>query len=225
MSATSPRPSSVANSPDPADSRIPCWLDCDPGHDDCFAILLAGELLAVTSSELLDGALLQAAQSTAQLLYIVGLAQIVQCLAGHHPKLRLLGISTVAGNQTVEKTTANAVSMAAAAGLEVGERWVVPCMAPTMSAACSTGSARPAFDMQPGRQDLCLWLSRIWTAASSRAWPHNHCMNNHCMKWPRTCAGVFKGQGKPLMRKVRHIASNSVFHMCFESHTSMQDAL
>eukprot|EP00891_Asterochloris_glomerata_P006244 jgi/Astpho2/6244/Aster-03649 len=41
-------------------------------------------------------------------------------LKWHHPKLRLLGISTVAGNQTVEKTTANAVSMAAAAGLEIG---------------------------------------------------------------------------------------------------------
>jgi inosine-uridine nucleoside N-ribohydrolase len=44
-------------------------LDCDPGHDDAIALLLA--------------------------------------LAS--PELRLLGVTTVSGNQTVEKTTANAI--------------------------------------------------------------------------------------------------------------------
>lgn len=44
-------------------------LDCDPGHDDAIALLLA--------------------------------------LAS--PEVRLLGVSTVAGNQTLEKTTANAI--------------------------------------------------------------------------------------------------------------------
>lgn len=38
--------------------------------------------------------------------------------AGHNSKLRLLGISTVAGNQTVEKVTVNALGVVDAAGLQ-----------------------------------------------------------------------------------------------------------
>jgi inosine-uridine nucleoside N-ribohydrolase len=47
----------------------PILLDCDPGHDDAIALLLALAL----------------------------------------PELELLGVTTVAGNQTLEKTTANAI--------------------------------------------------------------------------------------------------------------------
>ncbi len=54
-------------------------LDCDPGHDDAIAILLA---------------------------------------AGH-PGIELLGITTVAGNQTLPKVTRNALAICAAAGIEV----------------------------------------------------------------------------------------------------------
>ena len=54
-------------------------LDCDPGHDDAIAILLAG----------------------------------------NNPKLNLLGISVVAGNQTIEKTAKNALNVASYLGIDV----------------------------------------------------------------------------------------------------------
>lgn len=62
--------------------RTKIWLDCDPGHDDAMAIMLAG----------------------------------------HSPSVELLGLSTVAGNQTVEKTTVNALrvlSLADIRGVDV----------------------------------------------------------------------------------------------------------
>jgi purine nucleosidase len=55
----------------------PVIIDCDPGHDDALALLLA---------------------------------------AGD-PRLRLLGVTTVAGNQTLEKTTRNAQRILALAGV------------------------------------------------------------------------------------------------------------
>ncbi|PHH50329.1 Uridine nucleosidase [Ceratocystis fimbriata CBS 114723] len=55
---------------------VPLWLDCDPGHDDAFAILLAA----------------------------------------YHHNIQLLGISTVFGNASLEKTTPNASSILTAIG-------------------------------------------------------------------------------------------------------------
>ncbi len=52
-------------------------LDCDPGHDDAIAILLAA----------------------------------------HHPDIELLAITTVAGNQSVDKTTVNALKVCALADI------------------------------------------------------------------------------------------------------------
>ncbi|HCI80902.1 MAG TPA: pyrimidine-specific ribonucleoside hydrolase RihA [Ktedonobacter sp.] len=52
-------------------------LDCDPGHDDAIAILLAGK----------------------------------------HPDIDLLAITTVAGNQSLDKTTLNALKVCSLAGL------------------------------------------------------------------------------------------------------------
>lgn len=54
-------------------------LDCDPGHDDAVALLLAG----------------------------------------NNPKLNLLGITVVAGNQTIEKTAKNALNVSSYLGINV----------------------------------------------------------------------------------------------------------
>lgn len=54
-------------------------IDCDPGHDDAVAILMAAS----------------------------------------HPKIELLGITTVRGNQTVEKTTRNALNICQYLGIDV----------------------------------------------------------------------------------------------------------
>src|SRR3954447_21830521 len=62
----------------------PILLDCDPGHDDAIAMLLA-----------------------------LG-----------SPELDLRGIATVAGNQTLEKTTANAIRVLELAGGEDGAEGV-----------------------------------------------------------------------------------------------------
>ncbi|KAJ5897531.1 hypothetical protein N7504_007819 [Penicillium tannophilum] len=58
------------------ETRTPLWLDCDPGHDDAFAILISAL----------------------------------------HPALDLLGITTIHGNASLAKTTANAGSILEAIG-------------------------------------------------------------------------------------------------------------
>jgi ribosylpyrimidine nucleosidase len=63
----------------PAGTKRKIIMDCDPGHDDAVAILMAAR----------------------------------------HPSLELLGITTVRGNQTIEKTTRNALHVCQWLGIEV----------------------------------------------------------------------------------------------------------
>jgi len=58
-------------------SRVPVWLDCDPGHDDAIALIAASQLC------------------------------------------QLVGVSTVAGNATLARTTQNALALCEAFGLSV----------------------------------------------------------------------------------------------------------
>src|SRR5262245_12870577 len=76
---------------------VPVLLDCDPGHDDAIAIMLA---------------------------------------AGN-PAIDLLGITTVAGNQTLPKTTLNARRVCTAAGIT--------------SVPIAAGRAQPLHGRLPGR--------------------------------------------------------------------------
>jgi inosine-uridine nucleoside N-ribohydrolase len=72
---------------------LPVWLDCDPGHDDALAIMLAA----------------------------------------YAPGIRLLGLSTVHGNQTLAKTTLNArrvLAMAGVRGVRVAPGAAKPLLRP-----------------------------------------------------------------------------------------------
>jgi inosine-uridine nucleoside N-ribohydrolase len=97
--------------------KKPVWLDSDPG--------------CARSSKLGARRPAQARLQRRQLLRVTRLGNFYEAcpacrhddamaliLAGHSPALHLLGVSTVAGNQTVEKVTDNALRVLAAAGLQ-----------------------------------------------------------------------------------------------------------
>lgn len=82
--------------------------------------------------------------SDASVLRTAGKAALVHHAivpAGHNSKLRLLGISTVAGNQTVDKVTLNALGVVAAAGLQHISMFILLCV---LHAQLSITSSWPA---------------------------------------------------------------------------------
>ncbi len=71
--------------------RVPLWLDCDPGHDDAIAILLAAYGRRRRQNRM-------------------------------ESVVRLAGVSSVAGNQSVDKTHENAVRVLDAYGVRMESR-------------------------------------------------------------------------------------------------------
>ena len=116
---------------------IPVILDCDPGHDDAIALLLA--------------------------------------LAS--PRLRLIGVTTVSGNQTLEKTTANAIRvldylsradlpvLAGASAPLVRERRVA---ADVHGETGLDGPDLPPPSRQPGATHAIDWIARELTDSDER---------------------------------------------------------
>jgi inosine-uridine nucleoside N-ribohydrolase len=86
--------------------RKAVWLDCDPGHDDAFAIILAA----------------------------------------YHPSLELIGISTIVGNQTLDRTTQNAFKVAHIAGLSTN----IPIVRGCSESLCQQASICPEIHGQTG---------------------------------------------------------------------------
>jgi inosine-uridine nucleoside N-ribohydrolase len=123
-----------------ASTCLPVWLDCDPGHDDALALILAA----------------------------------------HSPAVRLLGVSTCHGNQTLAKTTLNArrvLAMAGVAHIPVIPGAAKPLLRPARvcaeihgasgldgpdvaeHACCDAHHAPPAGDRAVTRMHAALWAA------------------------------------------------------------------
>jgi purine nucleosidase/pyrimidine-specific ribonucleoside hydrolase len=122
--------------PRPRPAPTPIILDCDPGHDDALALLLA-------------------------------LAR---------PEVELLGVTTVAGNATLENTTRNALSVLTLIGrtdVPVAAGADRPLRRPLVTAAHVHGSSGlegaelPAPAVEPVAEDAADFIARH-VAASSR---------------------------------------------------------
>lgn len=109
---------------------VPVLLDCDPGHDDALAILLAAA----------------------------------------NPAIDLLGITTVAGNQTLPKTTLNARRVCTAAGITsvpIAAGRAAPLLGPLRTAPDIHGGSGldgPAFGeptVEVEREGAVVFLRRV----------------------------------------------------------------
>ena len=129
-------PARASDQPDTAGVSTPIILDCDPGHDDAIALLLA--------------------------------------LAS--PEVDVLGVTTVHGNQTLEKTTANALrvlDLAGRTGVPVAagaERPLARELTWRRTSTARVGSTAPRCRPRAGRR----WPrmpSTSWRGRSPRARP------------------------------------------------------
>ena len=99
--------------------------------------------------------------------------------AGHNNKLRLLGISTVAGNQTVEKVTINALGVVDAAGLQsISKSAARPSKCKTAQASDSCVHCADVYKGQPKPLMRPLVRKLSFTALLSRSNHDRFCMHN-----------------------------------------------
>ncbi|CAL5224804.1 g7549 [Coccomyxa viridis] len=135
----------------PHADRKSVWLDCDPGHDDALAIILAG----------------------------------------YDSRLRLLGVSTVAGNQTVEKVTLNALGLLTAAGLHsipVVQGQAKPLMRPAQICPAIHGESGLEFLDGSSMQDYA-----VGSPVNEKAVLYMHsCISSHAESQPvaLVCTGA-----------------------------------
>ena len=99
---------------------------------------------------------LQARHSSIFIDIYYGGAQTSASCTGFSPKLRLLGISTVAGNQTVAKVTQNALQFLEAAGLDIGRHLSAQlgssCEVCDITAMCRTCGLQQGYPAQTDGQ-------------------------------------------------------------------------
>ncbi|KAK3341436.1 Inosine/uridine-preferring nucleoside hydrolase domain-containing protein [Lasiosphaeria hispida] len=139
-----------------ADARVPVWLDCDPGHDDTFAILLAAYHPAIrilgVSTVFGNAALEKTTLNASSILTAIGKAHEIPVYVGAshalyrpamHAPTDIHGESGLDGTELLPKplvpaiTTMSAIDAAAAAlkAEAPGTAWVVATGAFTNAAA------------------------------------------------------------------------------------------
>lgn len=87
-------------------------------------------------------------------------------LAGYHPSVRLLGISTVASNQVVEKTTANALAILDWIGLKDVGGWGTAVSSAQLRPSQQSVDPRGLSTCHPPPERLLCLPLQMWSRAS-----------------------------------------------------------